>query len=264
MNCQIILGMEETTGDSSELKSLCKHLSNRASASRLISKPEAAVLLGCHDLVVCSDIIDIVSISNNLRLSVSGQKSNIKNLLSYYAQRSPTLENLSLHEFYPIFRSRVRGKQTFIPHYVGVKGYPTFPVSEGYARHVLIVYKPWRIYPSLRHWKDEFDSFIHSPQCPKSAKLTYKRVVQRFYDGTKFVEPTLAQAGVKESPISEADEEALLLGGLGRQPDDAMPSLDLQSMKKGVDFLWGKPPAVSQYISPFAVDFLAVSDHPEN
>lgn len=245
INCQLILGMEETTGDLSELKTLCKHISNRASASRLISKPEAAVLLGCHDLIVCSEYIDSVSISNNLRISVSGQHSANKSLLVQYAKRSPMLENLSLHDFYPLFRSTVQGKKPYVPHYIGVKGHPTFPVSQGYARHVLIVYKPWRTYPELLHWKSEFDRFIHSAQCPKSAKLTYKRVLQRFYDGTKFVEPTSAHPTTGGCSISEVDEETLLLAGLGRLPANAMDPVDLNSVKKGIAFLWGKPSLVS-------------------
>lgn len=245
INCQLILGMEETTGDLSELKSLCKHISNKASASRLISKPEAAVLLGCHDLVECSDFIEPISISNNLRLSVSGDKNSNKSLLSQYANRSSLYENLSLHEFYPIFRSNVQGKKSYVPHYVGVKGHPTFPVSQGYARHVLIVYRPWRTYPALLQWQSEFQSFINSRRCPLSAKLTYKRVVQRYYDGTKFVEPTSSQPSQGNNLLSDSDEEALLLAGLGQLPVEAMHSYDLTSIKKGVDFLWSKPPTVS-------------------
>jgi hypothetical protein len=167
---------------------------------------------------------------------------------------------LSLHDYYPIFRGSIMGKKAHIPHYVGVKGHPTFPLSEGYARHVLIVYKPWRVYPTSRYWKAEFESFIHSSQCPKSAKLTYKRVVQRFYDGTKFVEPISAQTVVGNSPISDADEEALILAGLGHQGNDEMISHEFQCIPRGKDFLWSSRRVVSHRAnSEFGVifDFLS-------
>jgi hypothetical protein len=78
-----------------------------------------------------------------------------------------------------------------IPYFVGVRGYPTYPVMEGYARHVLIVYKPWRQYPNKASWSHEFNVFVNSSQCPKSATLTYNRVMRHYYDSTQFLEPTV-------------------------------------------------------------------------
>jgi hypothetical protein len=244
LNTKIVLGMQETTGDISELTTLCRHITNKASSSRLISKPEASVLLGGLDLVVCSDFIESVSISNNLRLTVSDDKKTQNSLLLTYQKRPAELEQYSLHAFYSIYRENILGKKPSIPHYVGVKGYPTYPVTEGYARHVLIVYKPWRHYPNMLSWLEDFEHFINSEECPKSAKLTYNRVVRRFYDGTQFVEPTASKAQC-DANMSQEDAELLLLAGLGKVDGESECILDLQGVPRGIDFTWGKQPAVS-------------------
>jgi hypothetical protein len=245
MNKHIILKAEEVTGDSGDLRSLCRHLANKASSSRLVSKAEASVLLGGLDLVVCSDLIDSVSISNSIRISQSNDNSHNKSFLWQYTHRSGYLEKCSLHDFYSIFRSCHQGKKPYIPHYIGVKGQPTYPVSEAYARHVLTIYKPWRTYPTLENWKVDFERFIRSPECPMSAKLTYKRVLQRFFDGTKFVEATAkAQPAGDANEVSQDDQEILALAGLSLS-DDSILNLDLNSIKRGRGFDFARPPKVS-------------------
>lgn len=244
INKRLILGMQGTTGDSEELKSLCKHLSNKAASSRLISKPEASVLLGNLDLVVCSDFIENISISDNSRLTISGNQGKNKSFLWQYMHRPVEDELLSLHQYYPKFRERSCGKQAYIPHYVGVQGVPTYPVSQGYARHVLVVYRPWREYPNMKDWKYEFESFVRSSVCPKSARLTYLRVLQRHQDGTKFVEPVASLPNMQDNEISKEDEEAMLLAGLGGLSNDVIAGLDLQQINRGRNFDWGKPAMV--------------------
>jgi hypothetical protein len=93
MNKRIILASEEVTGDSADIKSVCKQISNRASSSRLISKAEASVLLGGLDLTVCSEYIDPISISNNVRISKDDKGSGKKGLLWKYMHRPANLED---------------------------------------------------------------------------------------------------------------------------------------------------------------------------
>jgi hypothetical protein len=246
MNKRIILATDETTGDSAELKSLCKHLSNKASSSRLISKPEAVVMLGNLDLTICSDHIEMISLSNNAKLTMEGHTHHKGNVLSQYANRNPCYEGMSLHQFYPILRQQRKpsAKGICIPHYVGVKGMPVYPVSQGYARHVLLVYQPWRVYPNMKDWKYAFHQFINSAHCPISAKLTYNRVLQRHYDGTKMVEPISNNLTTAATEISEQDKEVLVLAGLGGLPEEIVHGLDFDLINRGKDFNWGKQPKV--------------------
>lgn len=247
-NKRLILGMEETTGDVSELQSVCKRVINRTSASRLISKQEASVLLASMDLHTCSDSIELVSISNNTRLTVGEGSGTTSNTLKDYANRPSTYSKLSLHEFFPIYRGMRKAKgatKTSVPHYTGVAGFPTFPVTESYARHVLIVYKPWTTYPDQKSWKTEFDTFIRSKECPTSCRLHYDRVMQRYYQGTTFVEPIAKEMNYNNNTISEEDTETLLLAGLGSQDGELVGQLDFNCIQKGIGFQWDRPPLVS-------------------
>jgi hypothetical protein len=93
-------------------------------------------------------------------------------------------------------------------------------------------------------WLEDFDHFINSEQCPKSAKLTYNRVVRRFYEGTKFVEPTASRAHCNDNMLQE-DAEILLLARLGQVDGESACILDLQGVKRGNDFTSWKVPMVS-------------------
>ena len=134
--------------------------------------------------------------------------------------------------------------KTAIPHFTGLNGHPIYPISEGYARHTLIVHKPWRIYPNQISWKKDFEDFIGSSACPKSALLSYLRVMQRHFEGTAFVEPVSKDGDYRSNAISEENKEALLLAGLGGEPNELAGELDFRYIHKGVDFQWDKPPQV--------------------
>ena len=246
-NKRIILGMDEVTGDRSELQGVCKRVLNKAASSRLISKQEATILLANMELSVCSENIEVVSITNSTRLSLDGDMSKRSNILKQYASRASRYEELSLHDYFWIYR-RMKGdddkEKVTVPHYTGIAGNPTFPVTEAYARHVLTVYKPWRDYPNQKEWKRDFDAFINNRQkCPKSCRLHYDRVMQRYFDGTKYVEPTAKPLDYSQNEMSEEDREALLLSGLGAENDDVGP-LELQHIERGLDYTWDKPPKV--------------------
>ena len=77
-----------------------------------------------------------------------------------------------------------------------------------------MVYKPWCTYPSGKEWRNKFEFFIRSPTCPKSARLTYNRVMQRFYNNTEFVEPKSSPAPPAQQTIALEDQELLFLAGL--------------------------------------------------
>jgi hypothetical protein len=247
-NKRMILAMEGTTGDASELKRVCKKIINKASSARLISKQEASVLLGNLDLTTCSEMIDVVSISNSLKLRVSGSDGQRKNLLSQYAKRAAIFENFSLHQFYSILRQQNQNNRSAIPHFTGLNGNPTYPVTEGYARHTLIVYKPWRIYPNQKSWKNDFEEFIWSKACPPAALLSYLRVMQRDSEGTAYVEPVAKNVDYRNNTISEEDKEALLLAGLGGEHNELAGELDFQHIHKGENFQWDKPARVRYII----------------
>jgi hypothetical protein len=246
MTKSILLGADDSESGAFDLKRVCKQVMNKAATRRLISKQEASVMLADLPLSHCSECIETVSISNNRKITVEKDSSKgTKKLIKAYADRDKRFHHLSLHEYFFVHREQLMKKRPAIPHYVGSNGYPIFPVTQAYCRHVLLVYKPWTIYPEKREWKKEFQVFINTKDCPKSARLTYDRVMQRHYMGTKFVDPKAAQVDNTKNKMSEEDEIALLLTGMGAQDLDQNNMDAIKKINRGHDHDWGKPPMVS-------------------
>jgi hypothetical protein len=240
-NKNLILSQRETTADKSELKRVAKQVMNKAASSRLIPKAEASVLLANLSLTTCSEYIEPISISNSRKLTVKATPQK-NNFLQQYQRRPLQYEQLSLHAYYEIYQRDILNKKPSIPHYIGVSRAPVFPVTEEYARHVLVVYKPWREYPCQPTWKKDFESFIRSPMCPKSARLTYDRVMQRFYDRTTFIEPKASHYNSRQ-PISQDDNEIMLLTGLSASSANT-DTTEFSGVERGNDFPWCQPPVV--------------------
>lgn len=234
------------TDDKLDLQRVCKKIMNKAASRRLVSKQEASVLLADLPLTKCSEFIEVVSISRNKQISKKTTDTpNGSKFLAEYAKRDLQYIPLSLHEYYPIHREKIQHKSPAIPHYVGVNGHPCFPPSEAYARHVLICYKPWLHYPNQKEWAQDFHAFINSKICPKSARLTYDRVLQRHFDGTKFVDLKASDVDHSGNPIAEEDKTALLLAGMGVKDAKEFNIDILDQVITGEDYAWDKPPMVS-------------------
>lgn len=246
---QLILASEEITGDGNDLVRVCRQALHKASVQRLIPKQEASVLLADLPLVSCSELIENVSISNGYRLKTTqqGDKTDTRLLDAYAKRDQDKYGSMSLHKFFFEHR-KLHNKQPAIPHYIGVSGYPCFPVSKNYAKHVLVVYKPWTTYPSCEKWKEEFDDFINSRYCPISARMTYDRVLQRYLDKTTFAEPRSKDGDHSGNTISPEDEEMVRLIGISQTEFLDQDAYLLKSLKRGHDFDWGKPPKVNCYL----------------
>lgn len=241
---------DDVTGDKEGLRRVAKQVMNKASTKRIISKQEAMVLLADLDLVYCTEIIQSVSISNSKQVSVTDEnKSSKKTFLQEYRDRDVSHENLSFHRYFHLTKnhSDVRGNRKYIvPHFVGSNGTPRYPVTDDYARHTLIVYRPWRTYPKDLNWKEEFEEFIHSPICPLPARLTYERVMARFIDKMTHYEAKAKDGDHRHNLLSPEDEELLYLVGLKGSEDhydfdDAL----FATMERGIDYDWGKKATVS-------------------
>jgi len=78
-----------------------------------------------------------------------------------------------------------------------------------------------------------------------SARLTYDRVLQRHYEGTKFVDPSAKEVDHTNNPIDKDDEIALLLSGMGANDQKNFDKDIFDSIDKGADYIWDKPAKVS-------------------
>jgi hypothetical protein len=131
---------------------------NRSISQRTISKQEAMCELARLPMVICSDIIETVSLSGYTKLS-DGIYNGSKTLLTKYRNRTDGLQ-LSLHEFFHLVKNKSsRQGREYVPHHVGGSGQPIFPISENYARIELTKHKPWSINEPLPLSEDIINIF---------------------------------------------------------------------------------------------------------
>ena len=243
---QMILTMQETMGDTSDLRTLCKKVLNSAAVKSLISKQEACTLLGQLPLTISSEYMENVSISKSKKIRLNKEDLQNTTILSKNANRKPIFHHLSLHQFYDVYRHRVQHKQPAIPQYIGISARPTFPVTKAYAQHVLLVYKKWHgKYPEFPNWKNEFDEFVRSKYCPISCKMSYYRALQRHFDKTKFCEPVAQECDHSKNEIMTEDEIAIILTGMGASIGEEYDETTCQNINKGLHYNWSRPPQVS-------------------
>ena len=243
------LKVEDSTGDPKRDSSkLAKQVMNRSLAHKMISKQESMVHLAGLDLHLCSETIEIVSISGCYRLTEDGghvSKSN--SIMKRYGSRQYNLP-LSFDDYYDTLKNKVRGAKLVIPHYVGGKSLPMFPPTRDYARSVLLLYKPWvgTFVEEGRDFVKEFNEFILSPECPLKVSIPYRRIQQRVESKSVHKEPISQVEAIDHSQfsndISEETQEAVDIAStfpVGCEDDD--DTLLEYKYDKGKDFDWSIP-----------------------
>jgi len=257
---------EDITGDNEDLKRICRHIMNKSASRRLISKQEAMVLLADLPLTECTEALVSVSVNNSRALRKAEEESTDKSFVTAYSKRSSQYEHMSLYDYYIMTknsdeaRKNRKGNKYIIPNFCGLYGAPKYPVTDSYARHTLIVYKPWRKYPTDLRWLDEFEVFINSKFCPKSARMTYDRVVKRYVDKMNGYEPKASVADHSMNSIEDPEDADLLtLVGLHNSNEKSADKSLAESLERGKDFEWCRQPLVR--ISIFAKDLLHCTLH---
>lgn len=248
---KMIQAAEEITNDKEDIKRLTKQLMNKVSTKRLISRQESMVLLGQLRLTSCTEVIETVSLNNSKSLRVDGEPNKkSQNFVSRYASRSSEFEHMSLYEFYLFTKNtesliKRRNGMKAIPCFVGVNGTPVFPVTDAYARHTIIAYKPWRKYPTGLDWLNEFNNFINSHLCPASCRLGYTRVMTRYINKMTGYEPVTKGWDHSHNHISPEAKALLELVGL-HDSDDVTGDADLiSSLDRGISHKWDSAPKVN-------------------
>jgi hypothetical protein len=224
----LIMGSSDTTGTVTEVKTLARVLLNKVTKEKVISKQECMCHLAGLNLVLCSESIESVSISGTYKLGTENQAK--ATLLSKYANRDSTEKDMTLHQYFFFTKQKsTQLRKPAIPHYVGGRSFPTYPVTEGYAKSVLTCHVPWigsSNSQTNRNYIQEFQDFIKSGDCPKSVKVAYGRVKARYLQKNKTQEPTSQIQTINYDTFSkDLDPEIIdivaLAGTLGvHQKDD--------------------------------------------
>ena len=235
-----LYSFREETGDNADIIRLTRHLLNRAIANRVISKQECMVHLAGLDLVLCSEIIEIVSISGSYKVMTSAAND----MLAQYRKRQ-LFKSMSLHKFFHKIKNK-DGPVKYIPHYVGGNGQPKYPVTVGYARATLIIHEPWsdKQRPSYEgDWIRKFEDFLNAPHCPSSVKVAYERVRYRYNRNLTHAEPTAGEEcydmEIDTSPDQETED---LLSLVSTMKATLNPEIIMNQNRfdRGINYDWGK------------------------
>ena len=127
-------------------------------------------------MVICSEVIETVSLSGYTKLS-SGTYNASKTLLTRYKNRTEDPQ-VSFHNYFHMIKNKSpKQAREYVPHYVGGSGQPVYPVTDNYARIELMKHKPWSSendLPPLTKTIEEFEHFLQDPICPITVKLSYE------------------------------------------------------------------------------------------
>ena len=213
----LILGCEDISGTSKDVKRIARKLLNQTTKDKVISKQECMCHLARLDLFLCSEAIETVSISGEYRLCTSGQ-SNFSFLTKYAHRDISKYKDMSLHQYFEYIKNgALKGacsnRRSIIPHYVGAKSVPTYPPTEGYAKSVLLLHVPWQYkFDQQAHGRNyiaEFKSFIKRPDCPTGIRIGYERAKARFEQKKQFVEPTGKRENICYESFSTVIDESV-------------------------------------------------------
>lgn len=222
---------------------LSRQLMNRAAANRIISKQETMIQAAGLDLVRCSDIIETVSLTGSYRLMKGGKAPST--MIGKYAKRDLAGPEgpLSLDQFFRRRKQRTNVSWSIIPHYVGGRSQPTYPVTEGYARSVLIIHRPWHASDKREKENEshipDFEAFLGSNDCPDTVSIPYERVKNRYLKKTTNKEAVAEPITTRPVPEDESDVQDLLDIAAtfceGANSEDTTYNFD-----RGLDYDWGE------------------------
>ena len=181
------------------VKTITKKALHHLAGHRLVSIQEAVHMVDDQPLVICSDSMTYVNISQGQVLRDDLETDKRKDIITVYRNRQQQFHNLSLEQyFYRVF-SRNTFKQTekdelneeadedavtsnehriLVPK--GMNCTPKYPVDFAYARGMLILHKPWSKDNTLTSiLKDQqktistFLSMIDKKEVPSSVTFQY-------------------------------------------------------------------------------------------
>ena len=241
---------ESETGDETDVVKWAHKLMNKSVANRTITKQEAMCELGQLPMVICSESIEIVSITGSTRCSNDNTTSTV---LSRYRKRPETQEHLSLHQFYNATKNNHSGgngsQREFVPHYVGGSGQPVYPLTtsrgKSYARSEILKHMPWserNPLPNDCDWVTLFEEFRNDPRCPYSVTIAYERAKLRHELRQRGIEEAFQPDIEHSNPTDDLDDDEIgdviaLSESMGYTTDE-MDNIEKSGIHIGRDYEW--------------------------
>lgn len=222
---------------------------NRSIANRTITKQETVCQLGKLPFVICSEKIDIISLSKAVRV-IENNTSYSTTFISKYTNRTDHLDK-SLHQYFNIIKnnSTNTNKQETVSHFVRGGGQTSYPISLNVARTEMIKHIPWHRNNPLptiteENYADLFTKFCASSLCPTSVSISIKRAQNRTENYQKgFKEPTSEEV-IESQPIDNTidnDTQDLLKTTTNlRDTIDIFEKLEKDGLDIGKNYRWDK------------------------
>jgi hypothetical protein len=239
---------ESETGDETDVAKWAHKLMNRSVANRTITKQEAMCELGGLPMVICSESIETISITGSTKCATD---TNTSTILSQYRNRPDAQQHLSLHQFYHIKKNKKLAStpsyREFIPHYVGGKGQPVYPITRSYARSELLKHLPWGRKNPMPNDCDlitMFKQFLENPKCPVGVRLGFERAKLRKELKEKGIQEAFQPDIEHSSNTDDVDDDEVgeviaLTESLG-YTEDELEKLENNGFFLGKDYDWGK------------------------
>jgi len=241
---------EIETGTSHDVASLVCKLMNRSVAERTITKQEAMCELAKLPMAICSESIETVSLSGCTKFKEANNATTVNTILAKYRRREEDMEDLSLQQFFHAIKNGDKSgntSRTYIPHFVGGSGQPKFPVTQSYARTVLLVHKPWSIrnpLPKDENFIEMFNNFLKEDNCPASVKIGYARAQLRAENIKRGIQEITSPDQQESNPTTDIYDEDVevahtLCHSLGMSRD-FIDSLRPDDVSWGENYDWSK------------------------
>ena len=174
------------TGNGEDNILMCRKILNTFNGKRMISKPEASVLISINmDLVTCSETIEKIPISQYFKICKTQREAENENyrLINQYSNRKEHLDK-SLCWYYESLKEKdTSPSRDNVPHFIGLNYRPFYPPTIGYAQGTLIIHKPWNksstLYLDKKSEKEKatilsnFHEFLHSSDSPERVNMQY-------------------------------------------------------------------------------------------
>ena len=208
------------------LRTITKKALHMLTGHRLVSMQEAVHMVDNQELVICSDSITYVSLSQGQALRDETDKQQKRDLITIYRNRQRHHNHYSLEQyFYQVFvestfkkKNNEVSKECDIFNVVesnqhrmlipkGMNCKPQFPVDYNYARGMLIMHKPWnkdntldKLLKDQQRTIKEFLRMIDNQEVPTSVRAQYLTAMK--YAHQKKIE-VLVKEGVNHPDIND-------------------------------------------------------------
>jgi hypothetical protein len=255
----------ETTDDESDVSRMVCKILNKMTSSRLIPLQEVLVILLDLNLVLCSEMLDTISLFSKA-ITTSSNRGN--SIISRYCKRPSHLEDYSLFDYFHKTKNGIdKGglknwkkdghKIDHIPFVPGSGTTAVYPPTLTYSKCMLSLYKPMRSFSGVGGI-DPIGNFLGMMHTYKSSRMgfmiRYETAISDYYRDTPRVEPLQAPTRTRPEEMTEEDIEREQLTTLHNHKGDEDGNPQDGDFEYGLNYAWDAVPAdigVSHYVVSF-------------